>query len=63
MDRARDLREWLASLKSDGDLWEIENEVMPEPDIGAIGKAISETQGPAALIHRIKGVHRSASAP
>lgn len=55
MSRVRDLREWLESLKSDGDLWEIEDEVMPEPDIGAIGKAISETQGPAALIRRVKG--------
>jgi len=52
---ASDLRHWLDFLQDDNDLWIIEDEVKPEPDIGAIGKAISDTQGPAALIKNVRG--------
>ena len=52
----KDLREFLAALEEEGQLVRIKDEVMPEPDIGAAGRAASRmTDGPAVLFENIKG--------
>lgn len=52
-----DLRQFLARLAEEGQLVRITEEVLPEPDIRAIGRAaadIGET-GPAVIVDNIKG--------
>ncbi|MDA4129172.1 MAG: UbiD family decarboxylase [Thaumarchaeota archaeon] len=55
MNAIKDLRDWIERLSKENDLWVLEDEVSPEPDIGAIGKAVCDIQGPAALIKNVKG--------
>ncbi|MFC2039596.1 UbiD family decarboxylase [Chloroflexota bacterium] len=52
---ARDLREWISQLEKDGDLIRIKEELKLEPDIGALGKATCDIQGPAILAENIEG--------
>lgn len=52
----KDLREFLATLEEEGQLVRIKDEVNPEPDIGAAGRAASRMpNGPAVLFENIKG--------
>lgn len=52
----RDLREFLELLESEKQLIRIKEEVMPEPDISAIGRATPDMESaPAVLIENIKG--------
>lgn len=37
----QDLREFLSALEQEGQLLNIEEEVKPEPDIGAAGRAVA----------------------
>lgn len=56
----KDLREFLAALEEEGQLVRVKDEVMPEPDIGAAGRAASRmTDGPAVLFENIKGYRGS----
>ncbi len=52
---ARDLREWIEQLKKEGDLLSLPNEIKLEPDMGAIGKAICDLQGPGVLAEKVYG--------
>ncbi|MFC2001331.1 UbiD family decarboxylase [Chloroflexota bacterium] len=52
---ARDLREWLGQLESEGELLRIKEELSLEPDIGALGKAVCDLQGPGILAENIAG--------
>ena len=51
------LREFLQTLEEEGQLVRIKDEVMPEPDIGAAGRAAANMKGnaPAILFEKIKG--------
>jgi UbiD family decarboxylase len=52
----KDLRGFLALLEREGQLLRVRDEVMPEPDISAIGRAAPDMEnGPAILIEHIKG--------
>ncbi|MBI2854464.1 MAG: UbiD family decarboxylase [Chloroflexi bacterium] len=51
----RDLREWLQALDANGELLKIKEEIRLEPDVGAIGGALCELQGPAVLAENICG--------
>lgn len=52
----KDLREFLAALEEEGQLVRVKDEVMPEPDIGAAGRAASRmADGPAVLFENING--------
>lgn len=52
----RDLRDFLATLEEEGQLVRIKDEVMPEPDIGAAGRAASNLKNaPAVLFEKVKG--------
>lgn len=52
----RDLREFLELLESENQLIRIKEEVMPEPDISAIGRTAPDMDSaPAVLIENIKG--------
>lgn len=52
----KDLREFLATLEEEGQLVRIKDEVNPEPDIGAAGRAASSMpNGPAVLFENITG--------
>jgi 4-hydroxybenzoate decarboxylase len=52
----KDLREFLATLEEEGQLVRVKEEVNPEPDIGAAGRAASRVpNGPAVLFEKIKG--------
>lgn len=52
----RDLREFLKLLESENQLVRIKDEVMPEPDLSAIGRSAPNMEnGPAVLIEKIKG--------
>lgn len=56
----KDLREFLEVLKNANQLTEIEDEVMPEPDLSAIGKAATEVNnGSAVWVKNIKGYNNS----
>lgn len=56
----KDLREFLSALEEAGQLVRIKDEVMPEPDIGAAGRAASRmTNGPAVFFEKIKGYRGS----
>ena len=51
------LREFLQTLEEEGQLVRVKDEVMPEPDIGAAGRAAANMKGnaPAILFEKIKG--------
>ena len=51
----RDLREWMARLEREGELVRVKDEVRLEPDIGAIGRAILNTDGPAVWAEKLFG--------
>ncbi|MCJ7594374.1 MAG: UbiD family decarboxylase, partial [Desulfobacterales bacterium] len=51
----KDYREWIGFLEREGELLRIEKEVSPEPDVGAIGRAICDMEGPGALLERVSG--------
>ena len=56
----RDLREFLEVLETEGQLIHIKEEVMPEPDLSAIGRAAPDIEnGPAVLIEKINGYGNS----
>ncbi|MFH1775136.1 MAG: UbiD family decarboxylase [Chloroflexota bacterium] len=57
----RDLREWMARLESEGELVRLADEVRLEPDIGAIGRAILNTGGPAVWAQRLFGYDETRS--
>ncbi len=52
----RDLREFLDLLEKENQLVRIKDEVMPEPDIGAIGRAAPDMDSaPAVFIEKVRG--------
>lgn len=52
----KDLREFLATLEEEGQLVRIKEEVTPEPDIGAAGRACANMkEKPAVWFEKIKG--------
>lgn len=52
----QDLRTFLDALEEEGQLVHVTDEVMPEPDIGAAGRAASRIpNGPAVMFDRING--------
>ncbi len=52
----RDLREFLELLESENQLVRIKDQVMPEPDLSAIGRSAPNMEnGPAVLVENIKG--------
>lgn len=52
----RDLRQFLQLLESENQLVRIHDQVMPEPDLSAIGRAAPNMEnGPAVLVENIKG--------
>ncbi|MDT3765685.1 non-oxidative hydroxyarylic acid decarboxylases subunit C [Priestia filamentosa] len=52
----RDLREFLDLLESENQLVRIKEEVMPEPDLSAIGRSAPDVENaPAVLVENIKG--------
>ncbi len=52
----RDLRDFLQTLEEEGQLVRVKEEVNPEPDIGAAGRAASNIKnGPAVLFEKVKG--------
>lgn len=56
----RDLREFIDVLRKENQLVEIEDEVLPEPDLSAIGKAApSVNSGSAVWVKHVKGYHNS----
>lgn len=56
----KDLREFLELLEKENQLVRIKDEVMPEPDLSAIGKsAPSMESAPAILVEKIKGYKNS----
>lgn len=57
----RDLREFLQRLEDEGQLVRVRNEVMPEPDIAAAGRAAPNMEnGPAVFFENINGYHNPA---
>ncbi|MFC2020153.1 UbiD family decarboxylase domain-containing protein, partial [Chloroflexota bacterium] len=57
----RDLREWMAHLEDEGELVRLKDEARLEPDIGAIGRAILNTEGPAVWAQRLFGYDETRS--
>ncbi len=56
----KDLREFLALLESENQLVRIKEELMPEPDLSAIGRAAPNLEnGPAVFIEKVKGYYNS----
>ncbi len=51
----KDLREFLQILKSMKELIEIDDPILPEPDVGAISKATCRLHGPALLLKKVIG--------
>ena len=52
----KDLRDFLATLEAEGQLVRVKEQVNPEPDIGAAGRAAANMpNGPAVLFENIKG--------
>lgn len=52
----RDLREFLDLLESENQLVRIKGEVMPEPDLSAIGRSAPDMENaPAVLVEKVKG--------
>ena len=50
-----DLRDWIAFLEKQEELVRVTREVRAEPDIGAMGRAICDTQGPGVLLEKVAG--------
>ncbi len=56
----KDLREFLEILDAEGQLVTIQERVMPEPDLGAIGRAAADLpNGPAVWVKDVQGYHNS----
>ncbi|WP_088224874.1 non-oxidative hydroxyarylic acid decarboxylases subunit C [Desulfosporosinus sp. FKB] len=56
----KDLREFLALLEQENQLVRIEEELMPEPDLSAIGRAAPNLDnGPAVLVEKVTGYKNS----
>ena len=52
----KDLREFLVTLEAEGQLVRVKDEVSPEPDIGAAGRAAANLKNsPAVLFEKVKG--------
>ena len=51
----KDYREWVAFLEREGELLRIDKEIPPEPDVGAIGRAICDVEGPGVLLENVSG--------
>jgi len=52
----RDLREFLDLLESENQLVRIKDELMPEPDLSAIGRSAPDMENaPAVLVEKVKG--------
>lgn len=52
----RDLREFLKVLENENQLVRIKDEVMPEPDLSAIGRAAPNVESaPAVFVEHVKG--------
>jgi UbiD family decarboxylase len=52
----KDLREFLQTLEEEGQLVRVKDEVSPEPDIGAAGRAAANMKnGPAIWFEKVKG--------
>jgi 4-hydroxybenzoate decarboxylase len=51
----KDLREWIQRLEEEGELVRIKDEISPEPDVGAIGRAVGDIAGPGIFIEKITG--------
>ncbi len=51
----RDLRDWIQALEKEGDLLRIKEEVRPEPDAGAIGRAVCDIEGPGIFFENVSG--------
>ncbi|WP_425058758.1 Phenolic acid decarboxylase [Sporomusa carbonis] len=57
----KDLREFLAKLEEQQQLVRVRDEVMPEPDLSAAGRAAPNIEnGPAVFFEKIKGYHNPA---
>ena len=54
-----DLREFLNRLEQEGELYRISDEVLPEPDIGAIARASCNIPdgGPGIICENVAGYH------
>ena len=55
----RDLRDFIDRLKKEGELWEIEAEVDPHLELGAICRKTLNQKGPALLFKNVKGYSHS----
>jgi 4-hydroxybenzoate decarboxylase len=56
----RDLREFLSILEREEQLIRIKDEIPPEPDLSAIGRAAPNMEnGPAVMIEKVKGYNNS----
>lgn len=51
-----DLRGFLEQLEAQGDLAQIDDEISLEYEIGALCRVLSDRDGPAAMLNRIKGM-------
>lgn len=52
----KDLREFLDLLESENQLVRVKEEVMPEPDLSAIGRSVPDMKSaPAVLVEKVKG--------
>ncbi|MFC1894175.1 UbiD family decarboxylase [Chloroflexota bacterium] len=51
----RDLRDWIERLEKEGELLRIREEISPEPDVGALGRATCDIEGPGILAEKITG--------
>ena len=51
----RDLRDWIQKLEEEGELVRIKDEINPEPDVGAIGRAVGDIAGPGILAEKVTG--------
>ncbi|MEG1160104.1 MAG: UbiD family decarboxylase, partial [Acidaminococcaceae bacterium] len=52
----KDLREFLATLEAEGQLVRVKEEVCPEPDIGAAGRACANMKNkPAVWFEKVQG--------
>ncbi|HET9408584.1 MAG TPA: hypothetical protein VFO39_15185 [Candidatus Sulfotelmatobacter sp.] len=55
----KSMRAYLTELKKLGEVIEVDREVNWSLEVGAIIRRVYETQSPAALFNRIKGIERS----
>lgn len=57
----QDFREFLAALEKEGQLLTVNEEVKPEPDLGAAARAASNLgdKSPALLFNNIYGYHNA----